>query len=154
MTIIKEVKSMESNEVKLQEFLIETQFKADETLALNKGREIVTTVSVSPTGSHPAAHSPVETIIGALGACFLINLQRYFNEKQKKLTDSDVHMELKGYRDPSIPKLVKITYVVEINDKFEFDPETLKEFMEKQSTTYRTLENCVEISGEIKKFSN
>ncbi len=145
---------MESNEVKLQEFLIETQFKADKTLALNKGREIITTVSVSPTGSHPAAHSPVETIIGALGACFLINLQRYFNEKQKKLTDSDVHMELKGYRDPSIPKLVKITYVVEINDKFEFDPETLKEFMEKQSTTYRTLENCVEISGEIKKFSN
>ncbi len=145
---------MEVNEVKLQEFLIETQFKADETLALNKGREIVTTVSVSPTGSHPSAHSPVETIIGALGACFLINLQRYFNERQKKLSDSDVHIELKGYRDPTIPKLVRINYVVKINDEYEFDLETLKEFMEKKSTTYRTLENCVEISGEIQKFSD
>lgn len=139
--------------MQLQEFVIETEFRSEDTLALNKSRGIATHISVNTEGKHTRAHSPVETIIGALGSCFLINLQRYFKEKRgKEISNSDVQIILKGYRDPQIPKLVKIDYEVGVNKDLDFDAGELKKIMESSSTTYRTLENSVEISGNIQKL--
>ncbi len=138
--------------MQLQEFVIETEFKSEDSLAVNKSREIKTNISVNTEGKHAKAHSPVETVIGALGSCFLINLQRYFKERGKEISNSDVQIILKGYRDPQIPKLVKIDYEVGINRDLDFDVDELKGFMESASTTYRTLENSVEISGKIQKL--
>ena len=135
--------------VALQEFVVETELNSNDGVASNKSRGIITNISADRDGKHAKAHSPVEVIIGALGSCFFINIQRYFQEKGEEISNSDVQMILKGYRDPEIPKLVKIDYEVLINKELEFEPNKLKEFMELGSTTYRTLESSVEISGKI-----
>ena len=140
--------------MQLQEFVIETEFKPEGSLAVNKSREITTNISVNTEGKHAKAHSPVETVIGALGSCFLINLQRYFKKRGKEISSSDVQIILKGYRDPEIPKLVKIDYEVGVNKELNFNADELKKFMESSSTTYRTLENSVEISGDIQKLES
>ncbi len=135
--------------MKLQEFVIETEFKSEDSLAVNKSREIKTNISVNTEGKHTKAHSPVETVIGALGSCFMINIQRYFKQRGKEVSNTDVQIVLKGYRDPKIPKLVKIDYEVGINKNLNFDAGELKNFMESSSTTYRTLENSVDVSGNV-----
>ncbi len=136
----------------LQQFVVETQFKPDDSIAVNKSREIETVISVNPDGNHIKAHSPVETVIGALGSCFLINLQRYFKEKGREISDKDVQIILTGYRDPQIPKLVKIDYEVKVNSGLDFNEEDLKKFMAPSSTTYKTFPGTVDISGKVMKL--
>ncbi len=138
--------------MKLQEFVIETEFNSADSMAVNKSREITTSISVNTEGKHTKAHSPIETIIGALGSCFLINLQRYFQKSGQELLNSDVQIILKGYRDPQIPKLVKINYEIGVSKGFNFDIDELKEFIESSSTTYKTLEKSVKISGNVKRL--
>ncbi|WP_129409755.1 OsmC family protein [Marinitoga lauensis] len=97
---------------------------------------------------HKNAHTPVEMVIAALGSCVLINLQRILLEKN--IEYSDISMELKGYRNPEIPKLVKIEYYIKVDGNLEgLNLEEIKNKAERKSTTYNTLKDSVEIVGKI-----
>lgn len=87
-------------------------------------------------------------VIAALGSCIMINLQRFLLDERIKY--SDIEMDLKGYRDPEIPKLVKIEYSIKVDGNLkEYDLEKLKLKIEKKSTTYNALKDSVEIIGKI-----
>lgn len=135
--------------IKMQELVIHTEYKPEVDLAVNKTRDIELNISINTEGKHSHAHSPVETVIGALGSCLLINVRRYF--KMHNLDLSDMKMTLKGVKDPSIPKLVIIEYLLEIDGSKTFDTSELKNFIETKSTTYNTLKDSVAIDGEIRK---
>ncbi|BBE31454.1 hypothetical protein OSSY52_15950 [Tepiditoga spiralis] len=134
----------------IQKFVLETTLHPEESVSLHKARGLETKISVNTEGKHTHAHTPVETVIGALGSCLIINTQRFF--KAKELNFKDIKMTLNGYRDPSIPKLVKIEYFMKIETNETINLDELKEFISKKSTTYRTLEDSVEIVGEIEKI--
>lgn len=135
----------------IQKFVLETTLHQEESVSLHKARGLETKISVNTEGKHSNAHTPVEMVIGSLGSCLIINTQRFFKNKELKL--KDINMTLNGYRDQSIPKLIKIEYfmTIDFDESVDIDLEELKEFISKKSTTYRTLEDSVEIIGEIKK---
>lgn len=133
----------------MQEFMIKTEFVPEESVSRTHARDVTTAISVNTEGKHETALSPVEIVIGALGSCFTINVQRF--AKIKDIAVGKIEVSLKGYRDQSIPQLVKIEYVLEIDANLdEKTVQKLKEFIETKSTTYNTLKNSVEISGIIK----
>ncbi|WGS64328.1 OsmC family protein [Marinitoga aeolica] len=132
----------------LQEFKLKTKFLPEESVALHIARDLETKISVNPDRKHKNAHTPVEMVIAALGSCVMINLQRFLLDEGVKY--SDIDMELKGYRDPEIPKLVKIEYSIKVDGNLkEYDLEEVKAKIEKSSTTYNTLKDAVEIIGKI-----
>ncbi len=136
----------------LQEFLIKTELVPEKSVALTHARDIETMISVNTEGKHETAHSPVEVIIGSLGSCLTINVQRF--AKMMNLSLGKIEVSLKGYRDRSIPQLVKIEYILSVES--DADEETLdkmKEFIENKSTTYNTLKNSVEISGIVRPYA-
>ncbi len=139
----------QKGKIKMQELVIHTEYKPEVDLAVNKTRDIELNISINTEGKHSHAHSPVETVIGALGSCLLINVRRYF--KVHNLDLSDMKMTLKGVKDPSIPKLIRIEYLLEIYGSKTFDTNELKTFIETKSTTYNTLKDSVSIDGEIRK---
>jgi uncharacterized OsmC-like protein len=132
----------------LQEFKLKTKFLPEESVALHLSRNLETKISVNPERKHKNAHTPVEMVIAALGSCLMINLQRFLlNEKIKY---SDIEMELKGYRDPELPKLIKIEYSIKVDGNLEkYDLEKVRSKIENKSTTYNTLKDSVEIIGKI-----
>ena len=132
----------------LQEFKLKTKFLPEESVALHAARDLETKISVNPNRKHKYAHTPVEMVIAALGSCIMINLQRFLLDERIKY--SDIEMDLKGYRDPEIPKLVKIEYSIKVDGNLkEYDLEKLKLKIEKKSTTYNALKDSVEIIGKI-----
>jgi uncharacterized OsmC-like protein len=127
---------------------MKTKFLQDEAVALHMSRNLETKISVSPNQKHVNAHTPVETVIAALGSCVLINLQRFLIDENIKFEDID--MELKGYRDPTTPKLVRIDYYINVKGNLKgYDLEKVKYEMERKSTTYNTLADSVEINGKL-----
>jgi uncharacterized OsmC-like protein len=96
------------------------------------------------------AFNPAEMLLASLAACMLKGTERVIPMLEFDLRGIEV--SLRGQRQDSPPKLVKIDYEIVVDtDETDQRLDLLHRNLQKYGTIYNTLAGATEVSGQIRR---
>jgi uncharacterized OsmC-like protein len=96
------------------------------------------------------AFNPAELLLASLAACILKGTERVI--PMLKFDLRGVAVSLQGVRQDSPPRMIRITYAIEVDtDETDARLALLHKNLQKYGTIYNTLAGATELSGTIRR---
>jgi uncharacterized OsmC-like protein len=103
------------------------------------------------TKDHDTVAGPAELLVSAFAACCLKNVERF--SSILKFEYESANIQVKGERQDRPPKIVKLTYELEIkSEDANLKLDLLHRNIQKFGTIYNTLKGTCAIVGKIKRI--